>query len=73
MKDTHKQTDKKENADVSPTSFGAKREDFGGGSYVWHVVDQQQGDGDGGDVVCAADFQDVPQAHDGRVTRCDVA
>lgn len=33
---------------------------------------QQQWDGDGGDVMGAADLQDVPQAHDGRVPGCDV-
>lgn len=34
---------------------------------------QQQWDGDGGDVMGAADLQDVPQAHDGWVPCCDVS
>lgn len=34
---------------------------------------QQQWDGDGGDVMGAADLQDVPQAHDGWVPGCDVS
>lgn len=42
-------------------------------SHLRHVVDQQQRDGDGGDVVRAADLQDVPQAHDGRVAGRDVS
>lgn len=42
------------------------------GSYLWHIVDQQQRYGDGGDVVGAADLQDVSQAHDGRISRRDV-
>lgn len=41
-------------------------------SYLRHVMHQQQWDGDGGDVMGAADLQDVPQAHDGRVPSCDV-
>lgn len=32
---------------------------------------QQEGDADGGDVVCAADFENVPEAHDGRVAGSD--
>lgn len=40
--------------------------------YLRHVMHQQQWDSDGGDVMSAADLQDVPQAHDGRVTGCDV-
>lgn len=43
-----------------------------GGSYLRHLVDQQQRYGDGGDVVGAAHLQDVPQAHDGRVASRDV-
>lgn len=43
-----------------------------GDSYLWHVVDQQQRDGDGGDVMCAADLQDVSQAHYGRVPGRDI-
>lgn len=35
-------------------------------------MDQQQRDGDGGDVMSAADLQDVSQAHDGRVSGRDV-
>lgn len=41
-------------------------------SHLGHVVDQQQGDGDGGDVMRAADLQDISQAHDGRVPGRDV-
>lgn len=44
-----------------------------GGRYLGHVVDQQQRHGDGGDVVRAADLQDVPQAHDGRVAGRDAS
>lgn len=44
-----------------------------GCSYLGHVMHQQQGDGDGRDVMRAADLQDVPQAHDGGVARRDVA
>lgn len=29
-------------------------------SYLWHVMNQQQRDGDCGDVVRTADLQDVP-------------
>lgn len=35
-------------------------------------MDQQQRNSDSGDVMCAADLQDVPQAHDGRVSGRDV-
>ena len=35
-------------------------------------MDQQQRDGDGGDVMRAADLQDVSQAHDGRIPSRDV-
>lgn len=35
-------------------------------------MDQQQRDSDGGDVMSAADLQDVSQAHDGRITGRDV-
>lgn len=35
-------------------------------------MDQQQGYGDGGDVMGAADLQDVSQAHDGWIPRRDV-
>ena len=42
-------------------------------AYLRHVVDQQQRHGDGGDVVAAADLQNVSQAHDGWVTGCNVA
>lgn len=41
-------------------------------SYLWHVVDQQQRNSNSGDVMCAADLQDVSQAHDGRIPGCDV-
>lgn len=33
---------------------------------------EQQRDGDGGDVVRAAHFEDVAQAHDGRVSSREV-
>lgn len=33
---------------------------------------QQEGNADGGDVVCAADLEDVPEPHDGRVAGGDV-
>lgn len=35
-------------------------------------MDQQQRDGDCGDVMCAANLQDVSQTHDGRVPGRDV-
>lgn len=41
-------------------------------TYLWHVMDQQQRDSDGGDIVCAAHLQDVSQAHDSWVPCCDV-
>lgn len=36
-------------------------------TYFWHFMHQQEGNADGGDVVCAADLEDVPEPHDGRV------
>lgn len=41
-------------------------------SYLGHVVDEQQRDGNGGDVVSAAHLEDVSQAHDGWVPGSDV-
>lgn len=41
-------------------------------SYLRHVVDEQQRDGNGGDVVSAAHLEDVSQAHDGWVPGSDV-
>lgn len=40
--------------------------------YLRHVMHKQQWDGDGGDVVRAAHFQDISEAHDGRVSSCEV-
>ena len=34
---------------------------------------QQKGNGDGGDVMGTADLENVPQAHDGGISGCDVA
>lgn len=41
-------------------------------SYLGHVVDEQQRDGNGGDVVSAAHLEDVSQAHDRWVPGSDV-
>lgn len=42
-------------------------------SYLGHIVHEQQWDGDGGDVVRAANFEDVAEAHDGRVSSREVS
>lgn len=42
------------------------------GTYLRHVVDQQQRYGHGRDVMGAADLQDVSQAHDGWIPCRDV-
>lgn len=41
-------------------------------SYLRHVMDQQQRYGDSGDVMSAADLQDVSQTHNGWVSCSDV-
>lgn len=60
------------NVHITTSSIQASVHSALSDSYLRHVVDQQQRDCDGGDVMCAADLQDVSQAHDGRVPGRDV-